>query len=152
LEEFLSALLVFGFSTFKFLSGIVASLGFQQGLLPSYVSTVGGGIIGVFIFAFFGELLNKGFAKMFPNRIKKNFTTINRFIVRVRRRFGLPGIAILTPILSIPVGMFLAMSMTKDKWRIGFFMFGSFLIWATIIFVPYYLFDLNISEMISSWF
>lgn len=152
MEEFLSALLVFGFSTFKFLSGIVASLGFQQGLLPSYVSTVGGGIIGVFFFAFFGEMLSKVFSKLFPNRMKRNFTSWNRFVVRVRRKFGLPGIAMLTPLLSIPVGMFLAMSMTKDKWRIGFFMFGSFLIWATIIFVPYYLFDLNISEMVSSWF
>ena len=59
MEEFLSALLVFGFSTVKFLSGIAASLGFQQGLLPSYVSTVGGGILGVFAFTFFGEILKK---------------------------------------------------------------------------------------------
>lgn len=152
MEEFLSALLVFGFSTVKFLSGIAASLGFQQGLLPSYVSTVGGGIIGVFIFAFFGELLNKFFTQLFPNRTTRVFTSWNRFIVRVRRTFGLPGIAMLTPILSIPVGMFLAMSLTKNKWRISFFMFGSFLIWATLIFVPYYLFDLNISEVVASWF
>ena len=152
MEEFLSALLVFGFSTVKFLSGIAASLGFQQGLLPSYVSTVGGGILGVFAFAFFGEMINKLFKKVFPNRTKRNFTSWNRFIVKVRRSFGLPGIAMLTPILSIPVGMFLAMSLTKDKWRIGFFMFGSFLIWATIIFGTYFLFDLNISVMVSSWF
>jgi hypothetical protein len=152
LEEFLSALVVFGFSTVKFLSGVAASLGFQQGLLPSYISTVGGGIIGVFAFAFFGEIIGKLFTKIYPNRTIRVFTSWNRFIVKIRRNFGLPGIAMLTPILSIPLGMILAMSLTKNKWRIAFFMLTSFLIWATVIFVPYYLFDLNISETIASWF
>lgn len=152
MEEFLSALVVFGFSTVKFLTGVAASLGFQQGLLPSYVSVVGGGILGVFIFTFFGEMIALAFKKMFPNRTYRRFTSWNRFVVRIRKNFGLPGIAMLTPVLSIPVGIFLSMSMTKNKWRISFFMLISFLIWATVIFVPYYLFDLNISELVASWF
>ena len=141
-----------GFSTVKFLTGVAASLGFQQGLLPSYASTIGGGILGVFIFTFFGELISIWFKKLFPNRTYRKFTSWNRFVVNIRRNFGVPGIAMITPILSIPIGIFLALSLTKDKWRISFFMFLSFLIWTTIIFVPYYLFDLNISEIVSSWF
>lgn len=152
MEEFLSGLLVFSFSTVKFLTGIAASLGFQQGLIPSYVSTVGGGILGVFIFTFFGELLNKWFLKLFPNRLKKTYTSWNRFVVKIRRNFGLPGIALLTPILSIPVGIFLSLSLSKDKLRISVLMFLSFLVWSSIIFIPYYLFDLNIQELIKSWF
>tara|TARA_B110000483_G_scaffold90146_2_gene111348 strand:+ start:1333 stop:1791 length:459 start_codon:yes stop_codon:yes gene_type:complete len=152
LEEFLSGLLVFSFSTVKFLTGIAASLGFQQGLIPSYVSTVGGGILGVFIFTFFGELLNKWFLKLFPNRSKKTYTSWNRFVVKIRRNFGLPGIALLTPILSIPVGIFLSLSLSKDKLRISVLMFLSFLVWSSIIFIPYYLFDLNIQDLIKSWF
>lgn len=131
--------------------GIFTSLGLQQGLLPSYISTVGGGILGVFIFTFFGEWVSSGYYKIFPKKNKKNFSTWNRFIVKVRRNFGLPGIAMLTPLLSVPIGIFLSLSLTKDKWRISFFMFSSFLIWATIIFVPYYLFDINIKELIASW-
>ncbi|MCB0510128.1 MAG: hypothetical protein KDC82_05135, partial [Bacteroidetes bacterium] len=92
MEEFFSALLVFGLSTIKFLSGIVTSLGLHQGLLPSYVSTVGGGIIGVFVFTFFGEIISIWYNKLFPNRTKRVFTSWNRFIVKVRRNFGLPGI------------------------------------------------------------
>lgn len=152
LEEFLSGLLVFGFSTVKYLTGVAASLGFQQGLLPSYVSTVGGGILGVFIFTFFGDFINYWFNRIFPNRTKRVFTSWNRLVVRLRRNFGLPGIAMLTPILSIPVGIFLSLSLTKDKPRIAFFMSLSFLIWSTVIFVPYYLFDLNIQELIKAWF
>jgi len=152
LEDFLSGLLVFSFSTVKFLTGIATSLGFQQGLLPSYVSTVGGGILGVFIFTFFGELLNKWFLKLFPNRSKKTYTFWNRFVVKIRRNFGLPGIALLTPILSIPVGIFLSMSLSKDKLRISALMFLSFIVWSSVIFIPYYLFDLNIQELVKSWF
>ncbi len=132
--------------------GIATSLGLQQGLLPSYVSTVGGGILGVFVFTFFGELISIWFKKLFPNRKVKRFSSWNRFIVKVRRNFGVPGIAMLTPILSVPIGIFLALSLTRDKWRISFFMLLSFLIWTTVIFVPYYLFDLNITELVGSWF
>jgi hypothetical protein len=152
LEDFiLQGLMVFVFSTVKFLAGIFTSLGLQQGLLPSYISTVGGGILGVFIFTFFGDWVSTWYYKIFPKKNKNNFSAWTRFIVKVRRNFGLPGIAMLTPLLSIPIGIFLSLSLTKDKWRISFFMFASFLIWATIIFVPYYLFDINIKELITSW-
>tara|TARA_Y100000385_G_scaffold117952_1_gene122784 strand:- start:1982 stop:2440 length:459 start_codon:yes stop_codon:yes gene_type:complete len=152
LEEFLSGLLVFSFSTVKFLTGVATSLGFQQGLIPSYVSTVGGGILGVFIFTFFGDLLNKWFLRLFPNHSKKTFSLWNRFVVKIRRNFGLPGIALLTPIISIPVGIFLSLSLSNNKLRISALMFLSFSIWSSIIFIPYYLFDLNIQELVKSWF
>lgn len=152
MEEFLSGLLVFSFSTVKFLTGVATSLGFQQGLIPSYVSTVGGGILGVFIFTFFGDLLNKWLLRLFPNHTKKTFSLWNRFIVKIRRNFGLPGIALLTPIISIPVGIFLSLSLSNNKLRISALMFLSFSIWSSIIFIPYYLFDLNIQELVKSWF
>lgn len=152
MEEFFSALVVFGFSTVKFLTGVASSLAFQQGLLPSYISTVGGGIVGVFIFTFFGEFINKIYRRLFPKRKVKRFSKWNRFIVKIRRSFGIPGIAMLTPFLSVPVGIFLSLSMSKNKWRISFFMFLSFVIWSTIIFVPYYIFDFNISAFFASLF
>jgi len=152
LEDFFSTLLVVAFSTVKFLTGVTASLGFQQGLLPSYVSTVGGGILGVFTFTFAGEMISKWLNKYFPKKNKKKFSRFNRFIVRIKKTFGLPGVAMLTPIISIPIGIFLSLSLTKDKWKIAFFMFISFLIWATFIFVPYYLFEINISELVKNLF
>ena len=152
MEEILSALLVVGFSTVKFLTGIAASLGFQQGLIPSYISTVGGGILGVFVFTFSGEIINLWYKRLFPNKQKRIFTRWNRFVVKLRRSFGLPGIAMLTPLLSIPVGIFLSLSLTKNKWRISLFMLMSFTIWSTIIFVPYYWFGVNIQELVKAWF
>ena len=152
MEEILSALLVIGFSTVKFLTGVAASLGFQQGLVSSYISTVGGGILGVFVFTFFGEIINHWYKRLFPNKQKRIFTGWNRFVVKLRRSFGLPGIAMLTPLLSIPVGIFLSLSLTKNKWRISLFMLMSFTIWSTIIFVPYYWFGINIQELVKAWF
>lgn len=152
MEEILAALLVFGFSTVKFLTGIAASLGFQQGLIPSYISTVGGGILGVFFFTFFGEFINRSFKRLFPNKQKRVFTGWNRWVVKLRRSFGLPGIAMLTPLLSIPIGIFLSLSLTRNKWRISLFMLMSFTIWSTIIFVPYYWFGINIQELVKAWF
>lgn len=150
MEDFLSALLVIAFSTVKFLTGVTASLVAHQGLIPSYIYTVGGGVLGVFIFSYAGEHVAKWFDSLFPNRKRKKFSTWKRFIVKIKKTFGLPGVAMLTPILSIPIGIFLSLSLTKNKWRIAFFMFISFLIWATFIFVPYYLFEINIGEAIKS--
>ena len=41
------------------------------------------------------------------NNIKKKvFTTANRRIIKVKQRFGLAGIAFITPIISQPIGAF----------------------------------------------
>lgn len=152
MEDFIQALSVVAFSTIKFLTGVTASLVMQQGLFLSYLYTVGGGFIGVLAFTFAGDSIAKWFDGLFPNRKRKKFSTWKRVIVKIRRTFGLPGVAMLTPILSIPIGIFLSLSLTKNKWRIAFFMFISFLIWATFIFVPYYLFEINISELVKSLF
>lgn len=72
-----------------------------------------GGILGVFAFI----LLSKGILRLanlplfqrFRNKKpKKKFTRRNRFIVKIKRKYGLAGIVVLTPLLlSIPVGTFL---------------------------------------------
>jgi len=106
---------------------LLIGLNFQQTLIAVTL----GGIAGFFFFYHFSGYAIKRFhhVKTFlrkhtpmPIRIKyrqliawrKNFTgervfsKRNRFIVRFRSKFGLPGIVILSPIiLSIPIGAFL---------------------------------------------
>ena len=73
-----------------------------------------GGIIGAVVFVFFSDLLIKAYKDFWPEKLKfkKNkkvvFTKRNRRLVKIKVKYGLYGIVILSPLLlSIPVGAFL---------------------------------------------
>jgi len=73
-----------------------------------------GGILGAFVFLYLSEFLIRMWNKYWPDRLKfhrkarKTFTRRNRNIIKIKSRYGLWGIVILSPvILSIPVGAFL---------------------------------------------
>lgn len=64
-------------------------------------------------------------------RRRKVFTKRNRRIVRIWKKYGLTGIAIITPVLlSIPIGTIIANSLENDKKKILFHMFLSILFWS----------------------
>jgi len=65
---------------------------------------------------------------------KKVFTKRNRRLVTIFRKYGLFGIAFLTPvILSIPIGTIIANSLEPKKRKIFLFMFISILFWSTLM-------------------
>jgi len=65
---------------------------------------------------------------------KKVFTKRNRRLVTIFRKYGLFGIAFLTPvILSIPIGTIVANSFEPNKRKIFLFMFISILFWSTLM-------------------
>jgi hypothetical protein len=69
---------------------------------------------------------------------KKIFSKRNRRIVLIWKKYGLVGIAFLTPvILSIPIGTLIANSLVPDKKKNMVYMFFSVLFWATIITVGF---------------
>lgn len=153
MEQLGAQALIFFISSFKFLSGLVAAFVHPtMDLLPSYVLTVGGGIAGVFAFIFFGDAIKRLFKIVFPKKSALKFSSFNRKMVRIRQRVGVPGIAMMTPILSIPIGIFLALSVSKNKPRIIAFMILSFFIWSSVFFLPKYIFGLNLYESISNLF
>ena len=78
--------------------------------LFTVITLIIGGTTGVFVFTFFSEWVNKLLNKLIkPKPSKKVFTQKNRFIVTVKSKYGLYGIAFLSPIVfSIPIGCFLA--------------------------------------------
>lgn len=128
------------------LTAIAADLG-----LGGSLANVIGGIIGIVLFTYLGTFIQDYLAKRFPNQFGRRFTRSTRFLVRVKQRFGLNGVAALTPIiLSIPVGVMFALALTHDKKKILVSMITSILFWATVLFLPYYLFDLNIVVWLKS--
>lgn len=62
---------------------------------------------------------------------KKIFTGRNRRIVKLKVKYGLIGIALLTPvILSIPIGTFIATKVVSNKKKVVLYLSVSILLWA----------------------
>jgi hypothetical protein len=107
-------------SGIKFIFGPTVAIASGFKAWESILITTAGGISGVLFFYFTSKwTLKKLFYFRNKRRLKKiksgnwippkKFTFLNKLIVRVKNRFGLTGLAIITPpLLSIPLGTILA--------------------------------------------
>jgi hypothetical protein len=67
---------------------------------------------------------------------KRIFTPFNRRIIRIKNRFGLTGIAFITPLLlSTPLGAFLAERFFKDKKKIIIYLSVSTVFWSLALYL-----------------
>lgn len=135
---------VFLLSTVKFVfGGVPLALAYGFSFFKAVVITSLGGFSGILIFVAISDFLLRKYKERklkkehehpVPKKNKKVFTKKNRLIIHVKQRFGLIGIATLTPLLfSIPVGCFLATRYFKDKQRVILYMFVSILFWSISI-------------------
>lgn len=104
-----------------------------------------GGIIGTIVFTYLSAGLLKWWKifknKRFPSNKTSTFKKSNRRIVRLKNRFGLTGIAVLTPfLLSIPVGAFIAERFYKDKKKVITAISLSVVAWSFFLYGVFYLF------------
>ncbi|MBK8876124.1 MAG: hypothetical protein IPN13_20495 [Bacteroidetes bacterium] len=78
---------------------------------------------------------------------KKLFTPRNRKFVRIWRKYGLIGVAFLTPVfISIPIGTIIANAFEDNKKKIFLYMFISIVFWSvffTSMFELYHVVDMN---------
>ncbi|MDP2385236.1 MAG: hypothetical protein Q8M29_02585 [Bacteroidota bacterium] len=140
-----------------------AVFAFKFSFLETLVICSSGGIFGVFVFTYLIDGILKGLNlvfnkylkgritrritifldKHFPGRNKRKttFNRKNRFIIRAKRNFGLIGIAIISPvILSIPLGVFLAIRFFKDKKKIILWMSASVVFWTVVLYMLFHFF------------
>ncbi len=144
-------LLTIFFSSFKFAATFpLVILQFEFSFAETILWTNLGGIAGIYFFAFLSEKLITWWNRTFriskrkaPEdelKGKKIFTKKNRRIVRVRQKFGLPGIAFVTPLLlSIPVGVFLVVRYYNNSKIKFFYLIFSNLIWS-LSYTAFYMF------------
>jgi len=140
-QEFWEILGIWLLSTVKFVLGAVPlalALGFS--FFKTIVVTCSGGFAGVVLFVNLSQWIVKKVKERAANKIdritvkKKVFTRKNKIIVKVKRRFGLAGIAFLTPLLlSIPIGCFVAVRYFENKQKIMLYMLISLLFWSASI-------------------
>jgi hypothetical protein len=144
-------ILIVIFSSVKFaMTFPLAVLEFQFGFFKTILWTNVGGIAGIYFFAYLSRILIDWWNRTFGKRkrkvpdekrnTKKVFTKRNRRIVRIKQRYGLPGIAITTPfLLSIPVGTFLVVRyyhLVKAKFL---YLILSNVVWS-VIYTGFYFF------------
>ena len=150
--KLLSDLLVLIGSSVKFSMGSLTAMFYHLGLVGSLANVIGG-TIGIVVFTYLGEIMQSYCIKKFPNYFGRKFTRTNRFLVIVKQKFGLGGIAVFTPIvLSIPVGVLFALALTRDKKKVMFSMIISMLFWASVLFMPYFLFNLHVFDWLKNVF
>lgn len=101
--------------TWKFaLTFPVAIFGMKFSFWKTILYTNIGGFLGLLFFIYLSKavilLWNKYIVPLYKREKaeKRIFTRRNRFVVLIKKKYGLPGIVVLSPILlSIPVGAFL---------------------------------------------
>ena len=123
----------------------VAIFGMNMTAMETILYTNLGGVIGVFLFARFWGVIIDTWNRLFRKKkrtvpsSKKIFTKRNRRIVRLKTRFGLPGIIILNPILlSIPVASFLVAKYYGNRTKNLLWLVAGQVAWSLLYTVFYF--------------
>ncbi len=143
-------LLIFFLSVIKYGFGLFTAVNSNVGLWQSILTNLVGGAVGVFLFTYFGAAIKTWWLrKKYGDSKPKKFTKWNRFQIFLKDRFGLVGIAIFSPIiLTIPIGVILALQITNNKKKIFFFIYGGCILWSFAIFLIDYFFKFNLMDWI----
>lgn len=131
-----------------------AVIAFEGNYLKCILVSCSGAIFSTVVFTYLSagilkwwdKLKDKYFASKHP---KKIFTKSNRRIIKLKNRFGLIGIAALTPaLLSMPLGAFLGERFYKDKKKVILYISIATFIWSNLLYVLYVV----LWDSIKSWF
>ncbi|MBO9637978.1 triphosphoribosyl-dephospho-CoA synthase [Siphonobacter aquaeclarae] len=134
-EKYLGVILP---SMLKFLLGPLAGVALKLTWWETMLCTIAGMMLTVLVFIYLGKAIRMGwqrYRKSPPKRFSKN----SRRAVRVYRRFGMPGIACLTPLIFTPIGgTLLATSFNVAPVRIIFWMGVFAFFWGLILTLAIY--------------
>jgi|JI10StandDraft_1071094.scaffolds.fasta_scaffold1634249_1 type III secretory pathway component EscU len=131
-EEVLKALTVYLWSMVKFFFGPIGGKAAGLHIITAMIVTVAGMMTVVVMFTYFGEFIRKRildhiFKKKTENKplkMKSNYLT----------KYGLVGVALLTPILLSPIGgTLIAVGISTNRVKIILYMFISACVWSVII-------------------
>ena len=130
----------------KYLVGLSWIILSDYSFWQSILVTISGAMAGVIFFTYAGDLMGKRWRKIFPKKDDKvKFSWTKRQLVKLRRGYGLMGIAFVTPLLSPPVGAIIASGLVKDKKTIFPYMLLAFTCWSFLICGLFYGFGININ-------
>lgn len=150
-EEILKAIPVYVFSMLKFILGPVGGYAAGLNLLTTILCTVFGMMTVVIVFTYSGTWLKEKVINRFFKNQKPGSKSSHRFR-EIWKKYGLSGVALLTPIILTPIGgTLLAISSGSPKDKIIFYMFLSASFWAVIFSVAIYFFGNEVEPYIQEW-
>jgi hypothetical protein len=124
---------------------------FKFNFIKVFIVSCSGGIAGNVFFTYLSAGIIKWWEKVKHkyifkhNKHPKVFTKSNRFIIKVKNRFGLYGIAFLSPVLlSQPLGAFLAERFFKNKKKVIIALSIAIVFWSvTLYFLFFFFFEIT---------
>lgn len=144
LMKYLSVFLV---SMVKFFGGPLAGVSMNLSFLETVLVSVAGMMASVVVFSTVGISANAWYKRRFQKKKKALFTKRNRRIVKVHRKFGIGGIAFITPLILSPIlGTIFAVLLGGSRSKIFFTMLWSALFWGVV-----YTFLLSAFNQSSFW-
>ena len=125
---------VYLISMVKFFGGPVVGISSGLSFMETMVLTIAGMMTSVVIFSLIGRAFSKWYSKRQQKKAGSVFNTKNRRIVKVWQKFGVTGIAFLTPILLTPiVGTVVAALFGASRKRIIVHMLWSAVFWGAAL-------------------
>lgn len=140
IEVILKYITVIGASMVKFAFGPAMSIMMKFTLVESIFLTIVGMMATTLIITFLGsEYRTKILNWLYKNKKRRIFSPKNRKIVKVWRKYGLSGIAFLTPLLLSPIGgALVAVSFGEKRNKILTYMLSSACFWSIILNIIFY--------------
>lgn len=139
-EEILKAIPIYFFCMLKFILGPTGGYAAGLNLVTTILTTVFGMMTVVFLFTYSGNWLREKVLNRFIKKKNRSAAGNQRFSV-IWKKYGLVGVALLTPIILTPIGgTLLAVSSGSPKEKIIFYMFISAAVWSVVFSVAIYFF------------
>ncbi|GAA4826171.1 hypothetical protein [Algivirga pacifica] len=146
-------LLIIFISMFKFVIGPVTAYAVGLRFMESVTLSALGMMITAFILAYAGKPMRNKISRTFFSRKKRKlFSRRNRRLVKIWRKYGMFGVAMLTPLLLTPPGgAMVAVSFGEKKSRIIFYMLISAITWSILINVGIFYLGHHLPESVQEY-
>jgi hypothetical protein len=146
LEEILKAIPVYLSSMLKFILGPLGGYAAGLHIITTMVVTVMGMMTIVLLLTLSGNWLKQ---KVFSRFMKKKDGSHPKRFVDIWKKYGLTGVALLTPVILTPIGgTLLALSSGSPKEKIIIYMTCSAVFWAVVFSVTIYFFG---NQVLPDW-
>lgn len=137
-DEILRALPVYFMSMLKFIFGPVLGKAAGLNVFVTMAITTAGMMTAVFAFTYFGKFIRERILnRFFPERHNK--PEQNKKIVVFLKKYGMSGVALLTPVILTPIGgTLLAVGLGNRREKIIIYMLISASIWSVLLTAAVY--------------
>lgn len=125
-------------SALKFIGGPLTGIAIGLSWIQTAACTVIGMMLAVVAVAYAGELLRR-ISRRFSKKPARRFSRRTRLAVKIWKKAGMVGIALLTPLILTPIGgTVLAVSYRVHRGQIFLYMLMSALFWGTVLTLALY--------------